>query len=263
MKKLILSMLMCIMLATSVLGIVLDNPSAVGANAKTDSTKAAIGSGSWAANGNNDGIDNNDKFSLWLAPSTLFGKSITIDDIESISYQTYKETEQSGLNFYINIYTEGDINGWYDYRLTLEPMYSKNFNDITGAWNEWNTASSDNQLTIYDAPTTGIYGWYYPATLAEIQAGPINWNDYISSAPTTSIDYGPSIIKYLVVDTGSAWSDDFKANVDAITITLKDGSSETIDLEAESSNQEVPEFGVIGGLIALAGAGLFVYKRRK
>jgi len=208
--------------------ITLDNPTAVGSTGTVDETENYIGNGSWK----NDGS----KFSLWLTPEDLFGSgsSFTIADIKEISYHTLKQTTQGGLNFYINIYTDqysGGSTSWYGSRLTLEPMYSYSFSDVVGTWNEWTTNNGTNQLTVFDAPRSGAYGWYYPPTLTDIQAGAINWNSYLGTAPVTSIDYSGETVKYIVIDTGSAWTAGFEGNVDALTITLNDDTSVNVDLE--------------------------------
>jgi len=202
----------------------LDDPSL--ANSAVPDSNGYIGSGSWASAG--------DKFGLWLTPSYLFGSDFTIDDIEVIEYHTYKPTVQGGLNFYINIYTQpytGGSSSWYGSRLTCEPMYSNNFVDTVGSWNKWSTDPGQNQLTIFDQPRSLAYGWYYPPTLSNLQASAINWNNWLSTAPITNIDYGPETVKYIVIDTGSAWASTFQGSVDALTIILTDGSSVTVDLE--------------------------------
>ncbi len=212
--------------------IVLNDPSSLSTDAVTDSIEKYLGEGSWA------NMANGTKFNLWLTSDFLFGEgsTVTIDDIQEISFYTLKQDAQGGLNFYINIYTEsyeGGTTSWYGSRLTLEPMYSRVFSDVVGSWNGWSTESGTNQLTIFDQPRSGAYGWYYPPTLVEIQAGSINWHDYLGTAPATNIDYGGEIIKYIVVDTGSGWDATFNGNVDALVITLKNADIITIDLEPQ------------------------------
>jgi hypothetical protein len=243
MKKLFLISLLVVSILLSI-GIVsaattvLHNPAAVFSGGIVDTAHAKIGTASWK----NNGI----KFETYLITDTTsqFGKTITIDDIKSIEYHTYKDTAQSGINFYINIYTTpytGGSASWYGDRLTLEPMYSYGFIDTVGAWNKWSTDAGTNQLTIFDQPKSGFYGWSYPPTLADLQAGTINWNSYINLAPVTSIDYGPHTIKYLVVDTGSSTTVGFEGSVDSITLNLKDGSSYTFDLEGPCTNGDESE----------------------
>lgn len=224
------AILLLALVATTVkavdLTIVHKDPAAVGSTGVVDATKQQIGNGSWANNGS--------KFSLWLSPSSLFGKSVLVSDIDEIYYYTYKDTAQSGLNFYINIYTDPYTEGsasWYGSRLTLEPMYSHSFSDTVGAWNKWSTNSGTNQLTLFDSNRSGAYGWYYPPTLSNIQAGSIDWNSYLSTAPTTNIDYSGETLKYIVIDTGSAWTGSFNGNVDALYIKLNDGDSVIVDLD--------------------------------
>ncbi|MFH2020720.1 MAG: MopE-related protein [archaeon] len=241
MKKLILLSTLIILFSIGIVNAVttyLDNPAAIGSGGVIDTVHANTGDASWK---------NNDiKFETYLIYSTTsqFGKTITIDDIESIEYHTYKDSAQSGINFYINIYTEpytGGSSSWYGDRLTFEPMYSYGFVDTVGSWNKWSTDSGTNQLTIYDQPKSGFYGWYYPPTLSDLQAGPIDWNSYFGLSPVTNIDYGSHVIKYLVVDTGSATTVGFEGSVDSITINLKDASSYTFDLEAPCADGDESE----------------------
>jgi cysteine-rich repeat protein len=192
-----------------------------------DTTHAKIGAGAWKANGT--------KFELYIAPQQLFGSSVRISDIQSISYSTYKDAAQNGNNFFVQIYTDktgcdNPSGSWYCSRLTLDPLYSKSVNDITGAWNTWSTNAGSNQLTAYDQPRSGSYGWYYPPTFQDIQTGSIAWNEY--GAPNSATrDYRGESVKYFSIQTGSSWAAEFNGSADSLRIALKNGSIAIVDLE--------------------------------
>jgi uncharacterized repeat protein (TIGR01451 family) len=140
------------------------------------------------------------------------------------------------VDFFLVIYTTPDGNddtaSWYGYRLNAEPYFSKNLNAPADTWNIWTTDETTNQLTFFDTAKTGTYGFYGQPTLQDLQNGPINWSNYNSSYTNQSIDYGNEMVKYISIQTGSGWSSNFTGYLDAITISLKNGTTVTIDLEA-------------------------------
>lgn len=195
------------------------------------------GSGCWAA-------VIGQKFEIYIDPTlppfnTL--DTFTVDDIASISYYTNTPHPITGTtphNFYLVIYTKPDgVNdhGWYGYKLIGEPYFSKNLDAPANQWNAWNTDAGTNQLTFFDPDTIGFYGFYGQPTLQDIQAGSINWYDYYSGCPTTNIDYGVEVIKYISFQTSTAMMSTFQGYIDAITIALNDGTTVLIDLEGFAS----------------------------
>ena len=202
------------------------------ANAVGTKDQHYLGEGSWKYN------HSTTKFETYIAPDPYFGREITIDDIQSISFHTNKPLPTDGsnpYNFFLVIYTKkdgvNDKGSWFGYRLESEPYFANNLDALADTWVTWTTDSGTNQLRFFDPDTTGTYGTYTDPFLQDIQAGVINWNSYYSGYPTTNIDYGPEKVLYFSFQTGSAWSNSFDGYLDGIIITLKSGDSLTIDLE--------------------------------
>ncbi|MCR4428193.1 MAG: PKD domain-containing protein [Caldiserica bacterium] len=178
-------------------------------------------------------VGDSNKFEMNLDPS-VFGISFTIDQIQSISYHTKKETPEDAPDFYLVIYSQTDgsnDHGWYGYKLIAEPYFSESLNAPSGQWNEWSTDPGTNQLTFFDPDTIGSFGFYGQPTLQDIQNGPIDWNSYKNTLPETSIDYGNEVVKYISFQTASNWTTGFSGCIDAISISLTDGTVVNIDLE--------------------------------
>lgn len=211
--------------------IVLDDPAATGSTGIINTDQAYIGAASWANNGA--------KFELYLPPSALFGHAVALSDIADISYHTYKTSAQNGVNFYINVYTDPDgVNddaSWYGHRITFEPLYAYNFSDVLNTWNTWSTSAGTNQLTAFDSNHT-VIGFYNGPTLADLQSGPLDWGAYPTSGSSSVIDFSGETVKYIVLDTGNPWASSFEGLVDALTITLTNGESVTVDLDTITSD---------------------------
>jgi uncharacterized repeat protein (TIGR01451 family) len=192
-----------------------------------------LGKGAWFVN------NSPAKMEIYLDPTkpplNALG-TFKIDDIQSISYQTKKPTDQGSPDFFLVLYTvpdgNDDTSSWYGYRLNAEPYFSRNLNAPANSWNTWTTDNTTNQLTFFDSAKTGTYGFYGQPTLQDLQSGPINWSTYNSSYTNQDIDYGNETVKYISIQTGSGWSSTFTGYLDAITISLKNGTTATIDLEA-------------------------------
>ncbi|MEM2583814.1 MAG: right-handed parallel beta-helix repeat-containing protein, partial [Candidatus Thermoplasmatota archaeon] len=161
----------------------------------------------------------------------------TIDDIQTISYYTNKPLPTDGTNpynFYLVIYTlpDGfDDYGWYGYSLTADPYLSENLSAPANTWVKWSTDDGANKLTFYDWWKSGTYGFYGEPTLQRIQEGIINWLQNYSHGVNQDIDYGLETVMAISFQTGSGWYQFFDGYIDKITITLKNGTSLTIDLE--------------------------------
>ncbi|HWO57508.1 MAG TPA: T9SS type A sorting domain-containing protein [bacterium] len=185
------------------------------------------------------------KTEIYVDPAAQFGASFTIDQIQSVVYHTLNDaTNPSGVDFYMLIYTalESSDNdaSWYNKRLNAEPYLSNGYVPPTaGVWNTWTTDAPTNQLTFFDANNNGgNFGFYGQPTLADLQAGAINWstwpgNPTAGSADPNPIDYGAKTVKYLNWSTGSGWAA-FAGYIDAIEINLTTGDSYVIDLEAKT-----------------------------
>lgn len=187
------------------------------------------GSGSWYK------LYPSTKAEVYIDPVATFGSSFTIDEIQSITYQTVNgASNPSNVDFYMLLYTQPCTGGdasWYCHRLTAEPIYANGFVSPTAwVWNTYTTDAGANQLTFYDYARSGTYGFYGAPTLQQIQAGAINWSTLFTGGSTTPVDYGGESIKFITLSTGSGW-ESFEGYLDAITITLTGGAEYIIDLE--------------------------------
>jgi hypothetical protein len=191
------------------------------ANNVTGSTdESYMGYGSWK----NKGPSFKTTYNIY--PTNAFGHSIKLNDIASLSYVTKKNAPQGAPDFYVNIYCTP-----ITYRLSGEPLYSRGLNAPANQWNTWSTEAGTNQLTFYDSNRQGVPpGFYYGPTLAQLQAGPINWKDYYAGASSTNIDYGNMTINRFAFETSAGWSN-FNGYIDAIVIKLKNGKTYIFDLE--------------------------------
>ena len=208
-------------------------------------------SGSWQANGSS-------KFSLYLTPQYLFGKSVQVQDIARISWYTKKD-EASNYDWYLSVYTapEGDT-GWYQDRFTLEPLYSNNYNNPADQWVQWSTDQGTNQLTVYDATNGTVYGFYDGPTLQDLTTDVVNWGYYSTSGSTDIVDYREKEVKYLVWETGSGWASDYTGLLDGLAIELVNGDAAYINLEPATV---IPAPGAI--LLAGIGTSLVGWLRRR
>lgn len=211
-------------------------PYAAASGATSSAAEAYWGTGSWFESYPST------KTEIYVEPLVQFGSTFTIDQIASINYRTVNgATNPSGVDFYLTIYTvpEYDSNDafWYNKRLTSEPYLSNGYVPPTaGVWNTWTTDAPTNHLTFFDFNNNGgNFGFYGAPTLADLQAGGINWstwpgNPTQGTAKTYPIDYGYKSVKYLTWSTGSGWPS-FAGYLDAIEINLTTGDTYLIDLE--------------------------------
>ncbi|SFG44571.1 hypothetical protein SAMN04488063_2072 [Halopelagius inordinatus] len=190
-------------------------------------------SGSWQVPSDTTGDGDSDKFQLYLSPDDLFVNAgdVTVDDLTHVSYHTKKDAETSGTvpyNVYLQMYTEpdgaDDQASWYGYRLTAEPYFSQNLDAPGGEWIRWSTESGDNRLTFFDDSKVGFGFYGGQPTLEELQAGPIDWSSRKSGAPSTDVDYGQEVIKYVTLQTGSGYPASFDAFVDTVEIGISNGA---------------------------------------
>lgn len=231
--------------------------SGTGASVPTPTTdQAAIGTGSWQANGAT-------KSSTWFTPESLgFDAGTTIADVEEMSFKTYKSTTGgSAVDWYLTIYTAPTGNtisdngsSWYGVRMTWEGLYANNLSNPADQWNTWSTASGTNQLTMLDSNTTN-FGFYGAPTLEDIHTanGIIDWSTYPTSSSTATFDYDESEIIGFVFETGSGWASGFDGYLDEFSVTVG-GETTVVDFE------QVPE---PTSMALLAVGGLSMLRRRR
>lgn len=219
----------------------------------TTTSQSMIGSGAWQANGTSQS-----QYYLYsnVSTDTEHGLGqLTIGDLSSLSFSTYGVTPQSP-NWYLTIYTTpyaGGEKSWYGNRLVLEPYLANNLTGGANQWNTWSTASGANQLTINDTGgLSGNIGFYGQPTLADIQAGLINWATLGSpGGSSTAIDYSQMDILGIVLSTGSPWDNGFDGLVDDVQIDTANNGSVTFDLEGASASVPEPSTYIAGMLLLL------------
>lgn len=223
--------------------------SSIGAVATNGEQK--IGDGSWQANGSA-------KSSLSLTPEALFGRSITVGELASISWFT-NDSADNNYEWYLSVYTVGDRSGWYDSRFTLETLYANNYSNPAGTWTQWSTDGGANQLTVYDATHGTVYGFYGGPTLADMTGGSIDWSAYPTSGSTDEVNYRDQVVGVLVWETAGGWADEYTGYLDCLTVELTNGDSAVVDLEM--TPVPTPSAFVLGAM-GLGFAG-WIKKRRK
>ncbi len=207
------------------------------------------------------------KAELYISPATTFGTTITVADIASITYHTRNHAAASPLEFYLAIYTKGAgagpwAHGFYEQRLNGEP-YLKTVQPYVQAldvWNAWTTGGAD-PLTFTDHNNAGNAGMYGGPTLAQVQAGPINWSTWPGTGPGVTnpapIDYATQEVLAVSIQTGSGWSV-FDGYLDDITVALTNGDSYVIDLEGAVDPLYVDDNWAAAGIGTEVVAGRFI-----
>jgi len=190
------------------------------------STEHLTGTGSWKPD------PATSKMELYL-PLTSLG-TFTIDDIEKLEYSTKKSLPiptTPNLDFFWSIYTVGNTHGWYNERLTSEPMYYNNYNAPYDVWTTFQTDGLTNKMTFFNSNLSPI-GYSNAPTLADLQTGAINFN-YTSPYWTvgTGIDYGAQTVLTMSLSTGSGTNAIMLSYLDNIIITLNNGNVLIVDLE--------------------------------
>ncbi len=226
-------------------------------------------SGSFQANGST-------KTANVFTAAQLFGSgsSVTIGDLQSLSYWTKQKVPASGapVNWYLQIYTAADgpnnDASWYGHRLNLEPYFSQNRSEPDNTWVKWSTDGATNKLRVFDANRgdgQAIYGTYSDPFLSDLTGGTINWNDYYNGYVDQTFDYRSEKIAYVSLSTGSGWADGFTGQVDGLSINWNAGdASQTTNVNFEASNaQAVPEPSALAMFgLGLLGLGVLVRRGR-
>ncbi|HEV2448295.1 MAG TPA: PEP-CTERM sorting domain-containing protein, partial [Candidatus Sulfopaludibacter sp.] len=196
------------------------------------------------------------KSEIYIPVSAILPYSITIGDLQSISYWTNKPGDSGSPDWTFYIYTAlGTGTGaneasWYHTRLNSEPYLTgtPSASDPSNTWHEWSTGDPANPMRFYDAGRDGgIYGTYTDPTLANLEAGAINWNSYNSVYANNTYDYRGDVISKFSLQTGSAWGNGFQGMVDGVTIALNNGDTVKLNLDA------VPEPASVVMLLTMVG----------
>lgn len=180
--------------------------------------------------------DGSGKTQFTFTPEQLFGRDVTLGEIESMSYWTKKDTDHvtEPGDWYLQIYTkpyDGDTSpaSWYGERITAEPYFSENLVDPVDTWNEWSTDGASNKLRFFDS-AENYYGGYADPT----------WDTYVAGPALSGFPLATREILYVTIQTGSGWADGFEGQVDGLTIELDDDTSGTVNFEAEVPDTTAP-----------------------
>ncbi len=187
----------------------------------------AFGTGSFKS----DGVAKTDMY-FYPENPTMFGHSVKISDIESISYWTKKGTthavnlvDWAGL-----IYTKpyaGDVSSatWYGDRIGFEPYFAMNMNDPAGQWNQWSTDPGDNQLKIYES-TAGAPGATF-GSYTDPDFATFKTSNSLSGQP-----YANHEVFAFSIQTGSGTASGFMGQVDGLRVELANGEVASVNMEA-------------------------------
>jgi hypothetical protein len=203
----------------------------------TTASAPGFGSSSWQATGV--------KSNFYVTPEELFGHSVTVDQIASMSYWTDQFSgfdSNWGLYLYTAPTASDNSASWYKSRLVATPTASG------PGWVDWTTATLD-----FSDPSRNNGNYTTNITWADITGGPVTWTD-----SHISRDYGNETIKYFSLQTDSG-AGDFRGLVDGLGITLTDGEFSSVNFEATSAIPEPATFLLIGSALA----GIALLRRRK
>jgi len=171
------------------------------------------------------------KSEIYLPPTALFSRGITIGEIASISYWTKNGVAQTGsaVDWALVIYTQpyaGDLSTptWYGDRYGAEPYFSMQLNAPANTWNQWTSDAGDNQLRFYES-TQGAPG----ATFGSY--GDPDWNTFKTSPALSSQGRAARDVLYISIQTGAAWTAGFTGNLDGLRIELAEGSVANVNFE--------------------------------
>jgi len=191
------------------------------------------------------------KSEIYVDPASIFGHSIKIGDIASMSYFTNKPGGGGDPDWTLLLYTSptgtGDSASWYHARLNSEPYFTQT-TVPSNTWHQWSTNAGSTSLLFYDQPRSGNFGTYTDPTLSQIQSGSFSW----SSDP-----YSPQSVEFLSFQTGSSWATGFTGLLDGFDITLKDGEVGAINFEAVPLPKSA-----WAGMVIFAGLALLKLRRK-
>jgi len=173
------------------------------------------------------------KSEFYFYPAQLFGKEVTLGEIESISYWTKKGDLHTvnPADWFVNLYTKpyvGDVSSasWYGERIGTEPYLSAALNAPINTWNNWTTDGSENKLRFFES-TAGAPGANFGSYVDP------DWSTFVAGNSLSGASYASRELLSVSVQTGSAWADGFFGQVDGLTVTLTDNTVGSVNFEAE------------------------------
>lgn len=166
-----------------------------------DAPNVQFGPDSWQ----NTALANPAKVNAYVTPSALFGHSVTISDIASISYFT--KTSAGQVNWFLNIYTDPELGGdasWYGQKFTNSDYGSY---AADGAWHSNNVSllTRTNSAGAAIGPDEGLAAW--------------------------KASYGSKMIQYFSPQTSSI-NNDTDSQIDGLVVTLTNGDIGNVNFAA-------------------------------
>ncbi|MGC9455554.1 MAG: PEP-CTERM sorting domain-containing protein [Phycisphaerae bacterium] len=177
-------------------------------------------------------------------PETLFGRPVTIGELQRITYWTKKDTAhtEDAADWFYQMYTDpfdgSPGSSWYGYRINSEPYFSANLSETAGTWTQWQTDEGQpNRLRFFDS-SSGYLGSYTDGFLQDL---------------TSDATYANEEIMIIDVGLGTAWAEDFDGHIDGLSIELTTGDMANINFVPEPATM---------GLLGLGGLGILIRRRR-
>jgi hypothetical protein len=231
---------------TTVVALPADGSGVIGSN----NPAPGFDTGSWQANAPAGG-----KSEFYIPASSLFSGTVTVNDIQSISYFTNKPGNGGSPDWSFYMYTKptgsGDSASWYHSRLTSEPYFS-NATVASNTWHQWSSNDPTNPMHFYDSNRSGNFGTYGDPTLTQLQGTNTNWGN----------QYGSEAINLFSMQTGSAWATGFTGLLDGLKITLNNGAVGIVNFEAVAATVPEPASLAVWGAVSVLGAA-FGWRRRR
>jgi hypothetical protein len=177
------------------------------------------------------------KSNYYVTPQDLFGHSVLVKDVLSMSYWTDQFNYSGSANWSLYVYTgnsgAGDVSSWYRSRLFAVPGSGPS------GWDPWTTAG----LGFVDTSrgggnTTSNLHW------SSITAGTVTLNN------GTSWDYSGETAKFFSLQTDSS-ATNFTGLVDGLTVTLAGGETASVNFEVVPEPSTWAMFAIGVGLVAL------------
>jgi uncharacterized repeat protein (TIGR01451 family) len=180
-----------------------------------------------------DGIAKTD---MYFTPESLFGHSVTIAQVESISYWTKKPTTHNPdvTDWSMILYTKpyaGDVStpSWYGDRIGSDPYFAINLADPGSTWNKWSTNGANNKMRFYES-TAGAPGANFGTPTDP------DWTTFKGGNALSGFPYGGHDLLFFSIQTGSCCAAGFFGQVDGVQIVLTDGSIANINFEPNSQD---------------------------
>ncbi len=208
--------------------------------------QAFIGTGSWQATGLTSTVPfqgTDEKAGIDVFPGQYgLPASFTLSDIDSIEWSTFQTTYgTTPVDWYVTIYLSVPGESFSYARLTGEGIFVYNRNVLDGQWNTYTTlgdpATTENLIGFYNssAPGSTNIGFFNAPTLADLQAGTLDWGTYAGSGSTNSFNYSNQPVNFIRFETGNPWDAGFEGFIDRVRVVVN-GTEALLDLEPSAND---------------------------